>query len=57
MPETILLAFLSLVILAGLFLGVSGFARRSWGMVLLGAVLIAMPAGFATIVMAASSAW
>jgi predicted transporter len=54
MPETILIAFLSLLILTGLALGFSGFARRSWGMVLLGAVLIAMPAGFASIVMAAS---
>ena len=56
MPETILLTFLSLLSLAGVVLGVSGFARRSWGMVLIGAVLIAMPAGFATIVMA-SSGW
>jgi polyferredoxin len=54
MPETLLIAFLSLFILAGLALGFSGFTRRSWGMVLLGAVLIAMPAGFASIVMAAT---
>ena len=53
MPETALVTFLGLLFLAGLAVSVSGFARRSWAMVLLGAVLIAMPAGFASIVMAA----
>jgi len=54
MPETILLAALGILVLTGLALGVSGIARRAWGLVLLGAVLIAMPAGFASVVMAAA---
>ena len=52
MADTILLVALAVFSLFGIVLGITGFHRRSWGMVLLGAVLCSMPVGFATVVMA-----
>jgi hypothetical protein len=52
MADSILLVALAVFSLFGIILAGAGFRRRSWGMVLLGAVLCSMPLGFATIVMA-----
>ena len=53
MPESILLVVLTLFFTLGLALAIAGFRRRSWGLLILGAVLTSMPMGFASIVMAA----
>jgi hypothetical protein len=52
MADSILLVALAVFSLFGIGLGIAGFCRRSWGLLLLGAVLCSMPVGFATVVMA-----
>lgn len=53
MPETILLLVLVVLSLFGIGLGLTGLARRSWGLVLVGAMFTSMPVGFATVVVSA----
>jgi hypothetical protein len=52
MAESILLVVLAAFCLTGLVLGIAGIRRRSWGLVLFAAAMVAMPLGFASIVMA-----
>ena len=51
MSEATILVVLAVLFLAGLGLALAGFQRRTWPMVLLGAVLSSVPLGFATVVM------
>jgi hypothetical protein len=53
MPETILVVVLAVLSLFGVGLGLTGLARRSWGLVLVGAIFASMPVGFATVVVSA----
>lgn len=50
MPETILLIVLAVLSLCGIGMGLTGLARRSWGLVLVGAMFVSMPLGFVTVV-------
>jgi hypothetical protein len=52
MVEIVLLAAMGLVFVLGLGMGVAGLARRAWGQVLFGAMLCAVPAGFAGVLVA-----
>lgn len=54
MSEMMIVAALALVFGLGVLVAVTGVARRSWGMVMLGAAFVSMPMGFATVVVAMS---
>ena len=53
MVEPVLLGVMGALFALGIGLGLAGLVRRAWGVVLFAAMLCSVPAGFATVVMAA----
>ena len=49
MTDSLLLVILAAVALLGALVGAAGFRWRSWALVLIGAVMCSMPAGFASV--------